>query len=234
MESLQDFFAREVAAAQAHITAMVEQQNRFWREVHESHDQWQRATAIVCNRLPVRGWYMSGQEPAPLVVQLARRIEAEAWADVDRLMLQHVPVFRLDAVSPRLASKGVPVYCIDRLRRFFDHHQKGNYEEATYLGVPLLDEVCLHLYGTEFTRKSPPTLISSTSAKAALSSLGQEFVSDFGSLQNKIEDARLQDEDYWCRHAILHGKMRRPMGIKDSAKCCMALAFLIRNHDERE
>lgn len=232
-----DFFAREVAAAQAHMRAVIEQQEKFWRQVHASNDQWLKSKSTVCSRLPLRGWYMGGQEPATIIVRLAKHIEADAWADVDRLMLQHVPVFKPDAVAQWLESKGVPAYSVGRLRRFIEHHEAGNYEEATYLGVPLLDEICLHLYGVEFTRKGKGTTqpaIASASATAGLSALGKEFVSDFGSLQDNIVEARLHDEDYWCRHAILHGKMRRPMGIKDSAKCCMAMAFLIRNRHTPE
>jgi len=34
------------------------------------------------------------------------------------------------------------------------HHHEGNYEEATCLGVPLLDEIAKHLYrGKTFTTK---------------------------------------------------------------------------------
>jgi hypothetical protein len=36
----------------------------------------------------------------------------------------------------------------------------------------------------------------------------------------------LADENYWNRHAIVHGLMQRAMGLKDSAKCLMALNFL--------
>lgn len=235
MVNVHEMFKREVCAARDQIAGIIREQDRVWRDIRASSEQWRQATAVVCSRLPLRGWYLSGQEPAPLIVRLARHIEANAWADVDRLMLNLIPVFKSDSIAQWLGSKGVAAYSVGRLRRFIDHHQAGNYEEATYLGVPLLDEICLQLYGTEFTRKAPKeTLITSASAKATLSSLGRQFANDFGSLQDTIVPARLHDEDYWCRHAILHGKMRRPMGIKDSAKCCMAMAFLIRNRHAPE
>lgn len=43
-----------------------------------------------------------------------------------------------------------------------------------------------------------------------------------------LKDVRqaLADEDYWNRHAIVHGLMQRAMGVKDSAKCLMAINFL--------
>ena len=232
--NLHDVFTREVCAAREHMAVVIRRQERLWQEIRDSTSQWHHATEIVCSRLPLRGWYLSGQEPAPLVVRLAKHIEAEAWADVDRLMLQHVPLFRPEDHGRWLGNNGVPSHCIDRFRRFVGHHQQGNYEEATFLGLPLIDEVCLHLYGVEFTRKgkgSTQPAIASAASTTVWAKLGKEFVSDFGSLQDTIVEARLHDEDYWCRHAILHGKMQRPMGLKDSAKCCLAIAFLIHNRD---
>jgi hypothetical protein len=47
-----------------------------------------------------------------------------------------------------------------------------------------------------------------------------------GSLQEDPDQTSLADENYWNRHAIIHGLMQRAMGVKDSAKCLMATSFL--------
>jgi hypothetical protein len=53
-----------------------------------------------------------------------------------------------------IADEGVPERCINRIQRFVQHHQDGNYEEVTYIGVPLIDEAAQHLRGEKaFTTK---------------------------------------------------------------------------------
>jgi hypothetical protein len=59
-----------------------------------------------------------------------------------------------------------------------------------------------------------------------LTSYCESFVRTFGSLQEDPDEKSLADENYWNRHAIVHGLMQRAMGVKDSAKCLMAISFL--------
>jgi hypothetical protein len=65
-----------------------------------------------------------------------------------------------------------------------------------------------------------------------LASYCESFVQAFGSLQEDPDQTSLADENYWNRHAIVHGQMQRPMGVKDSAKCLMAINFLIFAREE--
>jgi hypothetical protein len=124
------------------------------------------------------------------------------------------------------------------------HHDEGNYEEATYLGVPLLDEIANHLYGGKtFTTKranrrgssqSKPEQAFKTASGPDLETYCESFVQTFGSLQEDLNRTLLANEDYWNRHAIVHGLMQRAMGVKDSAKCLMAISFLFFARKEKE
>jgi hypothetical protein len=150
---------------------------------------------------------------------------------IDSYLNRHI------ADSQRLIEESVPEYCICRLLRFLAHHRDKNYEEATYLGVPLIDEIAMHLYGGKsFTTKrgnrrrghqSKPELAFKTASGPVLSSYCEDFVQAFGSLQEDPDPKLLTEEDYWNRHAIVHGMMKRAMGWKDSAKCLMAINFLL-------
>jgi hypothetical protein len=106
-----------------------------------------------------------------------------------------------------------------------------------------MDEIALHLYnGKSFTTKSgsrrgdqsKPELANKTANGPELGNYCNAFVQTFGSLQDNVDPRRLSDEDYWNRHAIVHGLMRRVMGIKDSAKCLMAIKFLFFARKEEE
>jgi hypothetical protein len=109
------------------------------------------------------------------------------------------------------------------------------------LAFPLLDEVAKQIYGKTFTTKrrrrgdqSKPELALRTATGADLRPYCEAFVQVFGCLQEDCDLSRLADEDYWNRHAIVHGLMQRAMGIKDSAKCLMALQFLfLAQQDEK-
>ncbi len=131
-------------------------------------------------------------------------------------------------------EQNVPAYCVQRFQLSLDHYHEGRHEEATFIGLTLLDELSGHLYdGADFTStgRSPhcknPAMAARRASGVSVSAFASRFVSAFGSLQKQSVPNRCADPDYWCRHALLHGQMRRPMGLKDSAKCYMALAFLI-------
>lgn len=211
---------------------MREEQNRIDAWVKSGREDHMLISAI----LPKRGWYLSGEEPCTLSNSLAKSVREEKWDKVDQEMMEHLPRFLVDPLQAWLAQQGVPNHCINRLFRFLKHHDEGNYEEATYLGVPLLDEIANHLYeGKTFTTKrtnrrgrdqSKPELAFKTSSGPDLKTYCESFVQTFGSLQEDPKITLLADEDYWNRHAIVHGLMQRAMGIKDSAKCLMAINFL--------
>jgi hypothetical protein len=191
---------------------------------------------LISVALPKRGWYLSGQEPCTLSDRLAKAVREEEWDKVDQEMMEHLPQFKVDSLRAWLAQQGVSDHCISCLCRFLKHHGEGNYEEATYLGVPLLDEIAKHLYGGKtFTTKranrrggdqSKPELAFKTASGPDLASYCESFVQTFGSLQEDPDQKSLADENYWNRHAIVHGLMQRAMGVKDSAKCLMAINFL--------
>ncbi|HVJ88028.1 MAG TPA: hypothetical protein VM452_20355 [Caulifigura sp.] len=195
----------------------------------------QRSRLLIAALLPKRGWYLSGEEPGGICSQLASLIQQEKWSDVDIEVMEHLPDFNLDGLRAWLNEEGVPDYSVNRLMLCLDHHSSGRYEEATFLGVPLLDELAFHLYGGKsFTTKrgktrsqSKPELAIATSNGPELEGFCANFVQTFGSLQEDTDPTRLGDEDYWNRHAIVHGLMQRAMGLKDSAKCLMAFKFLL-------
>jgi len=243
------WFARQIEAMAARFSSPFEKfvlQDRTWmyfQKMAEDHarmvawaERGRKDHMLISMALPKRGWYLSGQEPCTLMNSLAKAVREEEWGNVDQEMVEHLPQFKTDPLRAWLAQKGVPDYCINCLCRFLKHNDEGNYEEATYLGVPLLDEIAKHLYGGKtFTTKranrksadqSKPELAFKTASGPDLASYCESFVQAFGSLQEDPDPKSLTDENYWNRHAIVHGLMRRAMGIKDSAKCLMAINFL--------
>lgn len=216
-----------------YVQNMVEERNQLLAGL----DRHRNARMLISAQLPKRGWYLSGQEPCTLSLRLAKSVGEGDWDQVDQEMMEHLPEFKMDLLRQWLTQEGVPDYCINRLCRFVKHHQEGNYEEATYIGVPMLDELARHLYrGKTFTTKrasrgggdqSKPELAFKTSNGPDLSSYCEQFVQVFGSLQENSDQRSLADENYWNRHAIVHGQMQRAMGLKDSAKCLMAVNFLL-------
>ncbi len=228
------YLGRQEAETQAWMRARAE------RQVAEE-SAWfirnEKDRMLISSVLPKRGWYLSGQEPCTLTNRLANAVNQGQWDKVDQQMMEHLPEFEIEPLRTWLGQEGVPEHCIVRLTRFLKHHGEGNYEESTYLGVPLLDEIAKHLYGGKtFTTKranrrgsnqSKPELAIKTASGPDLEGYCESFVQTFGSLQENPDRSSLADENYWNRHAIVHGMMERAMGIKDSAKCLMAIEFLI-------
>ncbi len=222
------------------IQNMVDERDRLLAGMQRHH----KAHMLVSAALPKRGWYLSGREPCTLSLRLAQSVREDDWDQVDQEMMKHLPHFKMDKLRQWLAQERVPEYCIDRLSRFVKHHQDSNYEEATYIGVPLIDEIAKHLYSDKaFTTKrgnrrrgdqSKPELAVKTVGGPDLASYCEDFVQAFGSLQEDPNQKRLADENYWNRHAIVHGLMQRAMGMKDSAKCLMAINFLFFARKEEE
>ncbi len=202
----------------------------------EASKRWARALLIVRTELPKRGWYLTGKEPITLVVELAQRATAQDWTAVDHLLVKQSAQLRLNAdlFQEWLVQQGVPGYSIERVRLVLEHRNSDSHTVTTVVGMTVIDELCRFLYdGRDFTtkrRKQPRPQLAchvTTEGARALSRFAREFVEVFGSIQEDIDPTRLDDEDYFNRHAILHGKMRREYGPKDSAKVFMALMFLV-------
>ncbi len=226
------------------LTAYLQDVNERSSQLQAGIQRHHEAHLLVSAALPKRGWYLSGQEPCTLSLSLANSVRTEDWDQVDQEVLKHLPEFKMEALREWLAQHGVPDYCVNRLCLLVARHQEGCYEDATYIGVPLIDEIALHLYsGKSFTTKrgnkrrgdqSRPELALKTSGGPDLEDHCTAFVQVFGSLQEDPDQKRLTDENYWNRHAIVHGMMRRAMGMKDSAKCLMAISFLFFARKEKE
>jgi hypothetical protein len=202
----------------------------------EASKRWARALLIVRTELPKRGWYLTGEEPITLVEELAQRATARDWTAVDKLLVEQAVQLRLkdDLFQEWLVQQGVPGYSIARVRLVLEHRESNSHTVTAVVGMTVIDELCRFLYdGREFTtkrhRQPRPQLACrvTTEGARALSRFASGFVEVFGSIQEDIDPTRLADEDYFNRHAILHGKMRREYGPKDSAKVFMVLMFLV-------
>jgi hypothetical protein len=202
-----------------------------------SFERSKRAHVLASAELPKRGWYLSSDMTIASVISIGTAIEEKNWERVDQIIIENVPDLDLDDVRACLREEGIPDYTIERFCKFLNHHRNGNYEEATSLGVPLIDELCQQLYGGKpFTTKRKrakkgaqqerPEIALKSPGTPELNDFCKEFLNAFGSLQQDVDYARLADEDYFNRSAIVHGLMKRAMGIKDSAKCLMAIYFL--------
>lgn len=243
-----DDLVRQVEAMSADITShfdrivlesrmrqAIEDALSWHRQLFSDGQRFREAISLVATEVPKRGWYLSGEEPCDVIIRLENCVRNKNLSQLDQEMMNCLPEYRWEALENWLLENRVPKYCVTRVLRFLKHHQEGNFEEATYLGIPVLDEVANHLYhGKAFTTKrsktrdqSKPELAIRTVNGPLLESFAADFVQAFGSLQEDPDQHSLSDENYWNRHAIVHGQMKRPMGIKDSAKCLMAINFLI-------
>lgn len=249
LAQLREHFTREVAATRAAITEAVKAARRNQhafercrddvRRIEASNERWRKDIDTVARALPDRGWYLTGAERCTLVHELASLIEANKWDLVDQQMIASANYFIPEKAAQWLSENDVAAYTVARFRLFFHHHQAGGFEEATFVGVPLLDELCRSLYGVDFTTKrsskgcTKPSLAMQRPSGFAVTSFAKRFVDRFSIFHKDVVTTRLEDPDYFCRHAILHGQMRRPMGPKDSAKCAMAMGFLIFARQEK-
>jgi hypothetical protein len=201
-------------------------------------DSWRTDHILVSTELPKRGWYLSGAESCRLTFQLADLIRSSDWDRIDQAILDNLPKYKLDKLPEFLSGLGLPDFCVTRFTLFVSHHEQRRFEEATFLGVPLIDEVAFYLFeGKAFTTKrggrlDRPQIAISSAKGPSLSRYSNSFVKTFGCLQLDVETHRLNDENYWNRSAIVHGLMQRQMGVKDSAKCLMALTFLLSARDK--
>lgn len=221
--------------ATTYLEKIVNQQNQLLSNMEKHRED----SILISATLPKRGWYLSGNEPCTISNKLAKLIRESKLEEVDNVLMNLLPEFERNTLKTWLVQEKVPDYCINRLFLFLNHRQNNDHESATYLGVPLIDELALHLYnGKAFTTKrgnfrkrrvaqAKPELAFTTTSGPKISSYCKTFIQAFGSLQEDPNQNALSDEDYWNRHAIIHGLMQRPMGIKDSSKCLMAINFLL-------
>lgn len=192
---------------------------------------------LLAERLPERGWYMSGRERCTSIAEMAEHIKNNSWDEVDEIFI-HCPLMKKEALRDWLVVVEAPECCINRIELFLEKYDAGEHEVATYVGIPMLDELSFNLYGKgrDFTckhgRGKPGMAHSTPNDKADVCGFNSKFVEKVGSLQEDTDKTRLEDENYWNRHAILHGLMNRPMGIKDSSKCLAAMKFLIFAREE--
>jgi hypothetical protein len=198
----------------------LEQQKRFER-------RWREDFGLVCVELPKRGWYLHGNGSCRDIYELARLIREHDEPAIDAL-----PKFNTDALRTWLASKAVPPYCVKRLFKFLGHHDDGNWEEAVTMGIPLLDEITKLLVHRKksFTTKrgkGKPDIGYRTVDFPGLDGYYDDFVQAVGVLQADVRPDLFSNPEYWNRHAIVHGLMEREMGPKDSAKCLMAIGFIL-------
>ncbi len=225
---------------------------QFQRSIEESFDalteasrQTASALAIVSTELPKRGWYLSGKEPFTLIGELARHIESGNEEAIDTVLLEHAASVRLnlELFQQWLEGQGVPDYCISRIRLVLESRDEKNHEVATIVGVTVIDELCRHLYDDrDFTTKKgpkgrqqrPPLGWRGAQISAEPSSFAKEFIKNIGSIQDQTDHTRVNSEDYFNRHAILHGQMCRAYGPKDTEKVFMVLMFLVFGLDDEE
>jgi hypothetical protein len=200
----------------------------------DSSEQWATAVAVVVTELPKRGWYLSGKEPSTFFPMLAALIRSQDWSALDAAVMTQAEHLRVDVdrLVQSLEQRGVPHYCTSRVRIFFEWYRCQEHELATIFGLPLIDELCRHLYaGKDFTTKRAkqpkPQIACKTASSPYLTEFASRFVQQFGLIHEDVDAGRLEDPEYFNRSAILHGLMRRAFGPKDCAKTLMVLLFLV-------
>jgi len=208
---------------------------RQYQDLRESSERWAEALTIVQSELPKRGWYLTGQEPGRLTPRVATLINEQKWEEIDKILVAQATSLNINAekFTTWLHEHSVPKCCIRRARIFLDARAEENHEVATLVGVPLIDELSRALYcGRDFTTKRgrkqlrPQIACTTTTGESPLNHFCKGFVDTFGLLHQDFEPAKAEDENYFNRHAIVHGLMRRNYGPKDSAKTFMALMFV--------
>jgi hypothetical protein len=223
------------AEVEAAIRRLTEPAHRATAELREASRRWLPALAVVCCELPKRGWYLSGLEPVTFIGELASGLEAEDWEAVDQLLVTHTEHLEIDEalLENWLRQEGAPTYTIERVRLVLDRCKCQDHTVATIVGLTVVDELSRYLYDDrDFTTKRakqprPQIGVSTPSSQRALGPVAKDFVASFGIVHEDIEPGLLDDDNYFNRAAILHGKMRRSYGPKDSAKIKLLLMFLI-------
>lgn len=198
------------------------------------------ATNLIAVELPRKGWYISNQETCPDILQLAQLFQQGSSEEIDNYIICNLVDYNLVLLKSFSEKEEIPDYFKNRLLLFMKHHESGDYESATYLGMPLIDEVSEFIYGKDkhFTQKrgkDKPSVAYKTQNSPTLEPfLSLKFVDRIAMIQEDCDPRRLSDENYLNRHAVVHGKMRRKMNIKDSSKCLMTMVFLIYGVDKFE
>jgi hypothetical protein len=237
--SLLGRFENDILGIQRRLSEVSSVVEKFQR-MYEDSERWAEALRIVRRELPKRGWYLTGQEPCTLTPRLAKLIEEENWTKVDEILTEEVADVGVDAdaFATWLRQHSVPECCIQRIRIFLDARQNGQHDIATLVAIPTIDEVSRALYeGRDFMtkrsgRQTKPQMATTISRGSTLNHYCEGFVESFGVIHRDFEPERSEDEDYFNRHAILHGLMRRSYGPKDSAKAFILLMFIVFALDE--
>jgi hypothetical protein len=229
---------KNVALVEQHYDHVYKKLREEEKKHADSAKQFSEMTALLQTEMPQKGWYLTGKETNRSHVVLAKHLKDGDWEAVDEIMVaqaMRLPI-NVDKLAKWLADHNVPEYTIDRLRGFMRHFKAKHHDEATALGVPLIDEICRLLYeGRDFTTKGkgkhkkcrPAISEPKKDGTQSVKSYASGFLRQFGLFQ-KDWDATTDfgAEDYFNRHAILHGKMQRAYGPKDSAKTFMAIMFI--------
>lgn len=233
-------FLINVRALQSRLADSERIAEKYQRQL-ESARRWSDALTFVQTELPKRGWYLTGQERARLNEHLASLAQEHKWNEIDQILVSQAAALRLEwnAFANWLRQHSVSEHCVERVRIFLKARDNEEHEVATLVGVPLIDELSRALYdGKDFTSKrtkrlaKPQMACATNSGAIRLTSYCKGFVDSFGLIHEDVDPARVEDEDYFNRSAILHGLMRRSYGPKDSAKTFMALMFVVFAFDD--
>lgn len=232
-----DAFSKEAET----VNKEVENIRKWHDSIFESSEGWAQGLEVLHAELPRRGWYLTGKEPCTFTQRLARYAKAKNWDALDSALIAHSAELKLniDKFIEWLVQKNVPDYCIGRVKCFLEARDAQDHEAAVAIGVPLIDAICRSLFdGKDFTtkrgRQPKPQFACSSDGNPTLGDYHFGFVKTFGLIHEDVDPKRLSDEDYFNRHAILHGQMKRSYGPKDSAKMFMAIMFLVLAFDSFE
>jgi hypothetical protein len=236
---------KNLALVQQHYKEAFEGLRESEKRHADSARRWSVALDLVYTGLPKRGWYLTGEESLRVTLRLAEHLQAGDWDAADRLLVEQAAGLRvdIDKFAKWLEEQSVPPWTVKRVRRFCDHFKNNNHDEATAIGVPLIDELCRLLYdGRDFTskgkgkhkKKRPAIAEPKPDGSESVKHYAKGFLQEFGLFQDNWDATRFGDEDYFNRHAILHGVMQRDYGQKDSAKAFMAILFICTSLECRE
>jgi len=226
----QDERLREALRYEQILKKEIEQRVSMERDAR----RWRDDMDLLWKTLPQRGWYPTGQEPASALHIIAGHMRKREYGKVDEAMMRCVVSIQIhdDDFDKWLEEHGVRLCCRKRVKVFLRYLRNEDHEAATFIGVPLLDELAQSLYGgrtftTKRAKQPRPQVACGTPDAHEMERFFSGFVNEFGMLHLEVDPSKLKDECYWNRHAIVHGMMRRSMNPMDSAKCLSAILFLI-------